>query len=212
VINEWARKKDVPVITAKECGVVGVGFLAGVCPATLTAPLVVHASNEVAVHGAFLKLHHVNPSQGQVLVDMLLDGSLISGSVSSSVFHWRDMLRYMGIHVYKGEKTFAHLESSDLEWLRSEVVMASHIPELSFWAGTDFVGVTYGDGRVVSMNLHDVAVAVHAGVDYRSARHCYLSRSLKSELMARYIKEPPVRALVTKLFDISGIVDDNEDW
>lgn len=212
VITTWQERKSVPVISAKECGVVGVGFSEGVCSGLLLAPLTIHTANEVIVHGAFMKLHHVHPSQGQVLVDMLLDGELISGSVSSSVFHWRDMIRYFGVHMFTGERTFAHLESSDLSWLRSEVVMASYIPALSFWAGTDFVGVSYGQERVVSLNLHDVALAVHHKIDYRSADRNYLKRALKSELMARYITEPTVRALVTKLFDISSLVDDNEGW
>ncbi len=211
VLNLWRQHKGSPVIGSKECGLLGVGYQPGPCPAALVAPLAVHAANELALHGAFMKLHYVNPSQGQVLVDMLLEGSLVSGSVSSSVFHWRDMVRYYGMHVYKGETSFAHLESSDLVWLRSEVVMASYVPELSYWAGTDFVGVSYGPGRVISLNLHDVATSVNAELDYKTAGTHYLCRALRSELMARYIKQPPVRALVSKLFDISGVVDDN-DW
>ena len=213
VLQKWHDQKGIPIIGSKECGVLGVGYSEGQCAAALLAPLAIHAANELSLHGVFMKLHYVNPTQGQVLVDMLLEGSLVSGTVTSSVFHWRDMVRYFGVHLFKGEKTFAHLESSDLSWLRSEVVMASYIPELSFWAGTDFVGVSYGEGRIVSMNIHDVALAVHAGIDYRSATHGYLTRSLRSELMARYIKEPTVRALVTKLFDISSVTSDNlEDW
>jgi hypothetical protein len=210
LLKKWSDNAKTPIVSCKELGVVGVGYVQGPCSAALLMSLALHYANEVLIHGAFLKLHFVHPSQGQVLVDMFDDGGLISGSVSSNVVHWRDVQRFFGLHIFSKQINFAHLETSDLEWLRAEVILASYVPELSFWAATDFIGVSYGPGKNISMNLHDVACNVNNGLFFTRSESKYLVRSLRSELMARYVKEPAVRALALKLFDISGIVE--EDW
>jgi hypothetical protein len=208
--SKWIESHGTPVVSLKELGAVGVFYSSGNAPATVMLSLCLHAASEVITHGAYLKLHYVHSSQGSVLVDACNDGQLISGSVVSRVVHWRDIQRFFGLHVYGASTSFAHLETSDLEWLRSEVVLASYVPEVSFWAATDFVGVSYGPQRIVSMNIHDAALNTHFSRPYTMATKKYLERSLRSELMARYIKEPTVRALALARFDISGIIQ--EDW
>jgi hypothetical protein len=210
VSKDWQKQTGHGVIMSKECGVVGFALTSGDAPYLTTLMQALHALNEVAVYGTYLKLHFVNPSIGNVLVHAIDDGSLMHASVSSMRFHWRDIQRYFGAYALDGEVQFAHLDINDLGWLQVEMAAAVHVPELSFWLGTDYVGVSYGDGKQVSLNIIDCALSVHTGKGYKDMCTTKMQRALRSELMARYATIPVSRALVLKQFDISTI--NQENW
>lgn len=192
------------VLKSKECGYVGV------CPAghyKYTQSLVdtLHAINELRLYGSLLKLHYVNPSIGNVLVHAIDDGDMMTTHIAGNAFHWRDVQRHFGLLVAEGERQFAHLDIHDLGWTAVETRLAVLIPDFSFWVGTDLLGVSYGDQRVVSCNISDLA----SSNTYADMPKSGLGRALKSELMARYLTKPIARALVLKQFDISGIQEEN---
>ena len=55
----------------------------------------------------------------------------------------------------------------------------------------------------------DVAVSANLDLSHSRMFTDRMVRSLRSELMARYIAVPAARAIVLKQFDISGINDEN---
>ena len=166
--------------------------------------------NEVCTYAAYLKLHFVQPSIGNVLVHAVDDGELIHTSLTGAVFHWRDVQRYFGTLAAEGGVSFVHLDANDLGWIHTETVLSLKIPELAFWVGTDVVGVSFGDGRVLSLNAADVAMSVNMVRSFNTMLTKELERSLRSELMARYVQFPASRALVLKQFDIS--TSEGENW
>lgn len=209
LMSEYDRDGGYSVISSKECGAVGFVPLPGKATYLATVTRALHDVNEVLLHSAFLKLHYVNPSIGTILVHAVTEGELLKTSVSGAAFHWRDVQRYYGQLPEADEASFAHLDINDLGWVRTEMKVALHIPEFAFWVGLDFCGVSYGEGRIVSCNVIDVAVSLNAGLSHAHMFTVNLQRSLRNELMARYIAIPVARALVLKQFDISTINEEN---
>lgn len=198
-------------IMSKECGVVGVRVTAKPGGHILAIVETLYAINELMLHGSFLKLHFVNPSIGTMLIHAIEEGELIHGSIIGRQIHWRDIQRYFGAMLVSGEEFVAHLDVNDLGWLQVETKLAVTVPELAFWVGTDYIGVSYGEDKIISLNMLDIARSVVADNPHSVMYTNSLVRALKSELMARYMKEPITRALAVKQFDISGVSLEN-DW
>ena len=209
IIQKYSETTGFGVIGSKECATVGFVPLEGKTSYVSTLTRLLHCINEVLLHGSFLKLHFVNPSIGNILVHAIDEGELLHTSVSGAVFHWRDIQRYFGMLPEDSETSFAHLDVHDLGWIALETQLSLRIPELAFWVGLDFCGVSYGDGRILSCNVMDVAVSANLDLSHSRMFTDRMVRSLRSELMARYIAVPAARAIVLKQFDISGINDEN---
>ncbi len=209
LINEYSAQSGHGVVSCKEAATIGFVPIEGKAAYISTVALALHAMNEVTLHGAFLKLHFVNPSIGNVLVHAIDEGQLIRTSVSGAVFHWRDVQRYFGSLPDDAETSFAHLDVHDLGWMALETRLSLLMPELAFWIGSDFCGVSYGDKRILSCNIMDVALSAQLELGHSRMYTNKMERALRSELMARYIAVPAARALVLKQFDISGINDEN---
>jgi hypothetical protein len=209
LLNEWEKIKGHRVIGSKETA--SLCFSAGIGDANYLSALiaVLRTANEVCVYSSYLKLHFVHPSIGNVLVHAVEDGELIHTTLSGVVFHWRDVQRYFGTLAAEDEVSFVHLDTHDLGWMQTETMLSLKVPELAFWIGTDMVGVSYGSGRVISLNVADVSVSVNLELGYTNMMTNELGRALRSELMARYVQFPASRALVLKQFDISSISGEN---
>jgi hypothetical protein len=194
---------------SKECA--AIGFLPSSPHLAYVTSLIsiLYAMNEVLLHGAFLKLHFVNPSIGNMLVHAIDEGSLIHASVAGTTFHWREVQRYFGTSVALGERMFSHLDVHDLGWIAVEAQLSLVVPEFAFWVGLDFCGISYGDGKQLSCNLFDVAESVVSQKTYDKMYKKNMQRSLRGELLARYLQEPAARALVLKQFDISPLLEEN---
>lgn len=210
IMAEWEARKGHCVITGIECGAVGFLLNGGEVQYMTNLPILLHACNEILLHGSYLKLHYVNPTIGMALVHAVDDGTMIHSNISGVAFHWRDIQRYFGIVSDDRDVSYAHLDTADLGWIHTEAKLSLLIPELAFWVGSDFVGVVYGDDKIISMNIHDMAMSVRKSLSYKNMLHFKLERSLKSELMARYLHIPLTRAIVIKQFDISDI--NGENW
>jgi len=210
LLDEWEKIKGTRVIGSKESACVGFGMgssMKASYVATLFATLRMY--NEVGMYCTYLKLHYVHPSIGNVLVHAVDDGELLHTSVSGAVFHWRDVQRYFGTLADDSGVSFVHLDTNDLGWIQIETLLSLRIPEISFWIGTDMVGVSYGDNRIISMNALDVSISANLELGFGSMMTAELQRSLRSELMARYVQFPVSRALVLKQFDISMVAGEN---
>ena len=211
ILDQWEKMKGTRVIGSKESGGICFGTRADLSAgfiATLFA--VLRTYNEVCMYSTYLKLHYVHASIGNVLVHAVDDGELLHTTLSGAVFHWRDIQRYFGTLADDSEVSFVHLDTNDLGWMQTETLLSLKIPELAFWVGTDMVGVSYGDNRIISLNVSDVAISANLQLGFGSMMTSELQRALRSELMARYVQFPASRALVLKQFDISEL--NGENW
>lgn len=209
LIENNPTARTYSALHSKECAVVGVLPSSPNVPYVMALISALHAINEVFLHGTFLKLHFVNPSIGTMLVHAIDEGSLIHASVAGTVFHWRDVQRYFGTYVATVDRTFSHLDIHDLGWVAIETQLSVVIPEFAFWVGLDFCGVSYGDNRQISCNMYDVAESIALQKSYENMCKKAMQRSLRGELLARYLVEPSARALVLKQFDISTSLEEN---
>lgn len=207
LVQDWMRIKGHSVIGVKECGIVGLWVSGEPGSYALNVPMALHVANETMLHSTFLKLHYVQPTIGAALLQAIDDGTMIRSSAYGIDFHWRDVQRYHGI--LGANELFVHLDIEDLGWLEVETKLALQIPELAFWIGTDFLGVSYGEKKIISMNLHDVAMSAYFGLEHNHMFTERMERSLRSELMSRYLVHDSIRALVLKQFDISGVAEEN---
>lgn len=209
LISDWEANKGHGVITSIECGAVGFAMNGGEAQYITNLPLLLHACNEILLHGSYLKLHYVHPSVGMALVHAVDEGTMIHSTISGIAFHWRDIQRYFGEVARTGDVSYVHLDVQDLGWIHTEAKLALLIPELAFWVGCDFVGLAYGDGKIISLNIHDVARSVRGNLGFQDMFRNKMQRALRSELMARYMHIPITRALVIKQFDISTTSEEN---
>jgi hypothetical protein len=209
LLSTVAKEKGYTVIGSKECGAIGLYSQVDSLSVLSTTLHVLQMVNEVVLHGTFLKLHYVSPTIGNALVHAIDEGGLIHGSLSGVAIHWRDVQRYFGSLAADGDVYFSHLDTNDLGWVAMETRLALLVPDLAFWVGTDFIGVSYGDNKQVSCNLVDVVTNVVQDNDHKSAGNRWLKRALRSELMARYAAHPVTRALLLKQFDLSSDIDQN---
>jgi hypothetical protein len=210
LLTAAAATRGHATLQSKECATVGLLPLGSEVGYVTSLISVLHAINEVRLHGTFLKLHFVNPSIGNMLVHAIDDGTLIHAQVAGMSFHWRDVQRYYGLQVAETDRTFSHLDVHDLGWIAIETKLSLQIPDFAFWVGLDYCGVSYGDGKVISCNILDVAEAVSLGRTYDHMSLRNLSRAVRGELLARYLVVPSARAAVLKQFDISTNIE--EDW
>jgi hypothetical protein len=209
IMSDYSKQQGVSAIGVKEFACVGYVPVEGACTYMSLVPHLLHTCNEVMVYGSFLKLHFVNPSIGTVLVHALDDGEMVHTSIAGAAIHWRDVRRHFGILVAEGERSIAHLDMHDLGWMTIEAQLSLLVPSLSYWMGLDICGVSYGDSRVVSCNMLDVAKSITLGHNHASMSLTSLQRSLRSELMARYLAAPTARALALKQFDFSANIEEN---
>lgn len=209
ILSEWEAQKGHSIISAAECGAVGYVLAGKKVEYISTIPLLLHACNEIVLHAAYLKLHYVHPSIGLALVHAIDERSMIHSSVSGVSFHWRDVQRYFGSDQESVEMEYAHLDVQDLGWIHIEALLSLKVPEFAFWVGCDFIGVSYGAGKNISFNVHDMAVSVRSNLGYQHMFTSKMERALRSELMARYLHVPITRALVIKQFDISSSSEEN---
>jgi hypothetical protein len=108
------------------------------------------------------------------------------------------------------QRTFSHLDIHDLGWIAIETKLSLQIPDFAFWVGLDVCGVAYGDDRVLSCNVLDIAETISLGLTYDKMIRRHLSRAVRGELLARYLTQPTARAMALKQFDISTNIE--EDW
>jgi len=209
VLSDWEAQKGHSVISAAECGAVGYVLSNTTTQYASCVPLLLHSCNEVVLHAAYLKLHYVHPSIGLALVHAIDEGRMIHSTVSGVSFHWRDVQRYFGTEKESVEMEYAHLDIQDLGWINIETRLSIKVPEFAFWVGCDYVGVSYGEKKNISFNIHDMAISVRSNLDYKHMFTSKMERALRSELMARYLHTPIARALVIKQFDISTSTEEN---
>jgi len=88
-----------------------------------------------------------------------------------------------------------HIQADDLSWHSIERVLAHLDPEMSFWRGTEPLGLLH-DHEPVSLNIVDVALACCNQLPYKSRIVHYVRHSLWHELLLRYLKQEQVEQTV----------------
>lgn len=188
--NDFIYSHHHNITHMKELGVIlvlplPVDRLRGV---TLTVlPMILHYVTEIRLYSALFKLKQVRSDFASFLIKTLQDDPAESATMAGQKIHWRTIAKHFGNKDHALPEVFEpHVQADDLVWRKTEDLLYKIEPALKFWAGLDFVAMSY-DGTVISFNLIDNAVSYCNKLDYGQQQSLHVRGSLWSELYTRYM-------------------------
>lgn len=197
--HDYVTSKRANVTHLKELGVVAIlplplERLKGL---TLTILLLVlHYIDEIRSYSTFFKLRQVKPDFAGTLVQTILHDPANAATVVGRPIHWRTVRRHFGRpEIHHPDIFQPHLQAEDLSWSSSESTLYKLEPALKFWEGLEYTG-TISKARPVSFNLLDNAISYCNDLDYTHQSIYHFQTNLWNELMARYLGEKPLEAVV----------------
>lgn len=208
--ERFLRERLHPIVHAKEMGVIGfvpvpAGRMRGLVLTSLA--LILHYIHEIRVYSAFFKLKQVQPDFGDTVVRTLNTDPANAAEMAGQYVHWRVIHQYFGgtgngqAHPEEFEP---HIQPEDLDWLRTEELLAALCPEMKFWISQEYVGKSY-DGHVLTFNLLDLALAYSNSTTFDAFRPYHFQQSLWNELLVSYMGSKNLRERVLNQLDNDSI-------
>jgi hypothetical protein len=164
-------------------------------------PIILEALNQIKASGSFIKLNRFKSDYGLVVSQSIIfsDQTL---DVKSYKFHWSSIQKYLSSNQSSKvfEVLYPHLQIEDISWKKAEESLYKLEPALSFWKDTDYVGKKFDVG-VVSFNMIDVALNYMRMNDYGQNASGYMKKSLRDELLLRYISAKHIEESIVEQFE-----------
>lgn len=165
--------------------------------AITTMLLVAEEMNGIRAHSSYAKLQQVKPDFGKRLQQSSVSEPFTTAQLASQPVPWRMIQRYYARYTdsYHPEVFEPHVQPEDLQWTAGEDVLARLDPELSFWQGSEVLGLVE-NGAIVSCNALDVALGYcnHLGFTDRIVH--FVRDNLWHELMMHYLNQQNLEAAV----------------
>lgn len=175
-----------------------------------TLPVVLHYLNEIRLYSAYFKLQQVKPDFGKIIAAVLNEDAHGLVEMAGNKIHWRVVQRHYGRpeHAEHPETFAPHIQPEDLQWRRAEEQLYAIDPELGFWRGLDYIGVTLGSGNTVSFNLMDISMSYYLALPYQERILTHMRASLWNELFMRYMGHKVFERQVLQQLDSNLILPD----
>jgi hypothetical protein len=167
-----------------------------------TLLLAVSSINDMRSIGSYLKLQQFKPDFGKVFADAMLYEPITSAELAGAPLPWK-MVQWFygrGHSQYFPEAFEPHVQPEDLSWHDAEAMLAQLSPALEFWQGSQLLALLE-DTHTVSLNMLDVALSVCNGLDYGQRIVHHMRTTLSRELMARYLHQENLQALLLGKLD-----------
>jgi hypothetical protein len=209
ITAQYVKDRHHNVMQVKELGAVlllplPVKRLAGVT--IVVTALLLHAINEIRLHGAYFKLQQVRSDFGQLIAGMLTNDVNHHAEVAGHKVHWRVVQRHYSHPAHFHPETFEpHVQAEDLSWRRIEETLYHLEPALHFWHNMDYVASRGDDGHPISFNLMDMAINYLNQLPYHQRVDGHFKAALSSELYGRYMRQLTVEQQVLRQFDNSAV-------
>jgi hypothetical protein len=170
--------------------------------AITTMLLSMDAINEIRVRSSFLKLQQVRPDFGEIVRATMVEEPVTEAELAGQPLPWKIVQWFYGHghSAYHPEVFEPHVQAEDLEWHDAENILAEIHPALEFWQSSQLLALL-DNGQPVSLNLLDVALTVCNGFDYSQRVVHHMRSSLSRELMARYLHQENLQALLLGKLD-----------
>jgi hypothetical protein len=200
--NEFASASHHHMLSFKELGaIVLLPFEArmdGLAFTTLL--LVLEEMNAIRAHSSYAKLQQVKPDFGRIMRDVSAGEAYTEAYLAGQRVSWRMIQRYYAAHpdAYHPEIFEPHIQPEDLAWLHAEDVLAQLQPALSFWQGTQALGLLHADGQPVSCNALDVAVNHCNNLPFTERIAHYVRGHVWHQLMLRYLHQENLEAALRR--------------
>jgi len=170
--------------------------------AITTLLLAMNSVNDMRSLGSYLKLQQVRPDYGAVFADAIMNEPMTAADLAGKPLPWKVVHWFYGNghSAYHPEAFEPHVQPEDLTWHHAEAVLAGLHPALEFWQGNQMLALVDGT-HPVSLNMLDVALSVCNGLDYGQRIVSHMRLGLGRELMARYLHEDNLQALLLGKLD-----------
>ncbi len=170
--------------------------------AITTLLLAVSSVNDMRSLGSYLKLQQFKPDYGEIFADAMLHEPITSAELAGEPLPWKMVQWFYGRgHFQYYPQVFEpHVQPEDLSWHDAETMLAQLSPALEFWQGNQLLALLE-DTRTVSLNMLDVALSVCNGLDYGQRIVHHMRTTLSRELMARYLHQENLQALLLGKLD-----------
>ena len=170
--------------------------------AITTILLAVDSVNDMRSLGSYLKLQQVRPDYGEVFAEAMQREPMATSELAGEPLPWKAVQWFYGNghSAYHPEAFQPHVQPDDLAWHHAEHVLAHLSPALEFWVGNQMLALVDG-AHTVSLNMLDVALSVCNGLDYSQRLVHHMRLGLKRELLARYLHQDNLQALLLGKLD-----------
>ncbi len=170
--------------------------------AITTLLLALESLNDMRALGSYLKLQQVRPDYGEVFANTMVHEPVAATELAGQPLHWKLVHWFYGngYSAYHPEAFEPHVQPEDLVWHQAEQVLALLHPALEFWVGNQLLALLDGN-KAVSLNILDVALSVCNGLDYAERVVTYMRLGLGRELLARYLHQDNLQALLLNKLD-----------
>ncbi len=189
-------------LSLKEVGViVFLPWSADAVPAgsaAVTLGQALHELNEMRAASTYLKLCQVRPQFGQTVAQVAGDEARMGTTLLNMSLPWNLVHRYYSR--FKRQFTEAafepYVQLEDIHWQPLEQALAQIDPALTFWRGTEKLGLLDEEQRPVSMNFLDAALNYCNSLPLARRIVHYFQHSLWQELLMSYLQPEPVEQAV----------------
>lgn len=170
--------------------------------AITTLLLALNNVNDIRARGSYLKLQQVRPDFGKVFAGTMLHEPMTEAELAGEALPWKIVQWFYGHghSSYHPEAFEPHVQPEDLAWHDAENVLGTLHPAMEFWQGSQLLALVEG-GQPVSLNLLDVALGVCNGFGYAQRVVHHMRENLSRELLARYLHQENLQALLLGKLD-----------
>jgi len=170
--------------------------------AITTLLLAINDLNDIRSLGSYLKLQQVRPDFGERFVAALAAEPNVGVDIAGEPLPWKMIQWFYGKSrtQYHPDVFEPHVQPEDLVWHEAEDVLADMHQALEFWQGNQLLALLDGT-KPVSLNMLDVALSVCNGLEYGQHIVYYMRKGLGRELMARYLHQDNLQALLLGKLD-----------
>jgi hypothetical protein len=202
---EYTQQAKHHILVVPELGAVVIMPLAQDLPglAITTLLLSVDSVNDMRSLSSYLKLQQVRPDFGDTFVRVLTSEPLTTAEVAGEPLPWKALQWFYGRghSAYYPDAFEPHVQPEDLSWHDAEDLLAQLHPSLEFWQGSQLLALLDSGGHAVSLNMLDVALSVCNGLAYTERIVSNMRRNLSRELLARYLHQENLQALLLGKLD-----------
>lgn len=166
--------------------------------AITTFVVALQALNSMKALSAYLKLQQVRPDFGMVVSESIAHEPLTDVELGGVKLSWHALHWFYGHgHAdYYPEVFEPHVQPDDLAWHKVGDSLERLHPVLGFWQETDSLGLL--DGKdAVSLNILDVALGLCNNFDYAERTLHHMRETLGRELLARYLHQDNLQAMLS---------------
>jgi hypothetical protein len=170
--------------------------------AITTTLLAIQSVNDIRAQSSYLKLQQVRPDFGTVVYNTMMHEPMTEAELAGEVLPWKIVQWFYG----HGHSQFhpdvfePHVQPEDLVWHNAEDTLFDMNESLGFWKNSQLLALL-DDGQPVSMNLLDVALNVCNQLEYPQRVVHHMRSSLNRELLARYLHQDNLQALLLGKLD-----------